>query len=79
MLALDPSGTQIVEVSPARTRELLPIMRPEAIGRAAYEEGVFDMDVHAIHHGFLRGLTARGGDGVASPGETIRRSASGLM
>lgn len=60
-LALDPSGREIVEVSPARAAELVPILRPEAVGRAAYEEGVLDMDVHAIHHGFLRGLTARGG------------------
>ncbi len=60
-LALDPSGRQIVEVSPARAVELVPILRVEAVGRAAYEEGVLDMDVHGIHHGFLRGLAARGG------------------
>jgi D-arginine dehydrogenase len=60
-LALDPTGRHIVEVSPARAVEMLPILRPEAVGRAAYEEGVLDMDVHAIHQGFLRGLSARGG------------------
>jgi D-arginine dehydrogenase len=60
-LALDPSGREIVEVSPARVRELVPILKPEAVGRAAYEEGVLDMDVHAIHQGYLRGIVARGG------------------
>jgi D-arginine dehydrogenase len=61
MLALDPSGREIVEISVARAVELVPILKPASIGRAAYEEGVLDMDVHAIHHGFLRGLAARGG------------------
>src|SRR3546814_9165925 len=55
------SSDLIVEVSPARAVELVPILRLEAVGRAAYEEGVLDMDVHGIHHGFLRGLAARGG------------------
>jgi len=61
MLAFDPSGREIVEITPSRAIELAPILRPEAVARAAYEEGVLDMDVHAIHHGFLRGLAARGG------------------
>ncbi len=60
-LALDPTGTQIVEVSPDRAVELMPILKRAAVGRAAYEQGVLDMDVHAIHHGLLRGLTAGGG------------------
>jgi len=75
VLALDPSGTQIVELSPSRTLELMPILKREAIGRAAYEEGVFDMDVHAIHSGFLRGLHARGGRVVTNARvEAIERS-----
>ncbi len=60
-LALDPSGREIVEVGPARACEMVPILKPEAVGRAAYEEGVLDMDVHAIHQGYLRGIAARGG------------------
>ncbi len=75
MLALDPSGTQIVELSPSRTIELVPVLKREAIGRAAYEEGVLDMDVHAIHHGFLRGLGARGGRVVTNARvEAVERS-----
>lgn len=61
VLALDASGTQIVEISPRKALELMPILKPEAIGRAVYEEGVFDMDVHAIHRGYLRGAGTRGG------------------
>ena len=61
MLALDPSGREIAEISPAQAIDLVPILKPEAVGRAAYEEGVLDMDVHAIHQGFLRGLASRGG------------------
>jgi len=51
----------IVEIEPERALELVPILRPEAVAHAAYEPNVMDMDVHAIHQGFLRGLTARGG------------------
>lgn len=38
-----------------------PAIRAEMIGAACYEPGVADMDVAAIHHGFLRGLRRRGG------------------
>lgn len=78
MLALDPSGREIVEVTPSRAVELVPILKPEAVGRAAYEEGVLDMDVHAIHHGFLRGLASRGGKVVTGARATAveRRNGS---
>jgi D-arginine dehydrogenase len=45
-------------------------MRPEAMAFAAYEDGVMDMDVAAIHQGFLRGLKARGGSVVCDTAVT---------
>jgi D-arginine dehydrogenase len=61
LLALGAADSSIVEVTPARALELAPYLRPEAFAYAAYEEGVADMDVAAIHQGFLKGLKARGG------------------
>ncbi len=43
------------------TLALCPMLRPEAIGAALYEPTSTDMDVNAIHQGYLRGLRARGG------------------
>lgn len=61
LLALSAHGGAVAEVSVERAVALVPILRREAVSRAAYEAGVMDMDVHSIHQGFLRGLAARGG------------------
>ena len=42
-------------------RNLVPALRPEAAVGAVFEPEAMDIDVHALHHGFLRGLKARGG------------------
>ena len=40
----------------------MPVLRPEAVtGGALAEPEAMDIDVHALHRGFLRGLTAAGG------------------
>jgi D-arginine dehydrogenase len=61
LLALGAADDSIIEVTSARACELAPYLRPEAFAYAAYEEGVADIDVAAIHQGFLKGLKARGG------------------
>ena len=38
----------------------VPVMRPEAAQFAVYEPDAMDMDVHAIHQGFLRGARQAG-------------------
>ncbi|HTZ77480.1 MAG TPA: FAD-binding oxidoreductase [Stellaceae bacterium] len=48
-------------IDPKEALALCPMLRPEAVGAAIYEPTATDMDVHAIHQGFLRGLRARGG------------------
>lgn len=40
---------------------LCPVLRDEWTGHAFLEPDAMDMDVHAIHQGFLRGLKAMGG------------------
>jgi len=38
----------------------VPVLRRETVGAAVYEESAADIDVHALHQGFLRGARAAG-------------------
>lgn len=38
-----------------------PLLAPGACQLAVYEPGAMDIDVHALHQGYVRGLRARGG------------------
>ena len=51
----------VTEVDAARACALIPVLRPEYVAGALLEAGASEIDVHALHHGFLRGLGARGG------------------
>lgn len=39
----------------------VPVLRPERVAGAVFEPDAADMDVHAIHQGFLRGVRRHGG------------------
>ena len=67
LLANSLSAHPIEEISLGRTMELCPLLRPETPSRAIYEPGVMDMDVAAMHQGFLRGLKSHGG--VVAPSQ----------
>jgi D-arginine dehydrogenase len=60
-LALGAADGSIVALSQAAALQRAPHLKSEAVAFAAYEAGVMDMDVAAIHQGFLKGLKARGG------------------
>ncbi|HUN47879.1 MAG TPA: FAD-binding oxidoreductase [Stellaceae bacterium] len=51
----------IREISPKEALAICPLLRPEIVAAATYEPTSTDMDVHAIHQGYLRGFRARGG------------------
>ena len=55
-------GHGLRSASVAEAQALLPALRPGYLSGAALEEDAFDLDVAAIHQGFLRML--RGGHGV---------------
>jgi D-arginine dehydrogenase len=56
----------------------VPVLRPEATAGAILEPGACDIDVHALHQGFLRGVKARGGDVVCDAGvDGVERTADG--
>ncbi|HXP78179.1 MAG TPA: FAD-binding oxidoreductase [Stellaceae bacterium] len=48
-------------VSQSEALRFCPVLRPDWFRFAFHEPDAMDMDVHAIHQGFLRGLRARGG------------------
>lgn len=55
----------------------VPVLRPEAAHCGVYEPNAMDMDVHAIHQGFLRGAKAAGAQLVCSAGVQRMQRAAG--
>jgi len=72
------TAAELREVSPAEALEICPALRPGWFTRAMYEPTAMDMDVHAIHQGFLRGFKAKGGRLVngAEPRSLTRENGS---
>lgn len=48
-------------VSPAAARSLFPLLREDRIDLAMFEPGSKEVDVHALHQGYVHGLKHRGG------------------
>jgi D-arginine dehydrogenase len=65
-------------VSPTDAREFFPPLRPELIDCALYEPHSMEVDVHALHQGFVRGLSDRGGRVHTGAGVTQLRRIDGL-
>jgi D-arginine dehydrogenase len=42
-------------------QEIVPVLREDYIAGAVLEPEAMDLDVHAVHYGFIRGLRRRGG------------------
>jgi D-arginine dehydrogenase len=55
--AQDPQARRL---DMAATCALVPVLRPERVAGSVLEPGAADMDVHAIHDGYLRGARAHG-------------------
>ncbi|MBV8360190.1 MAG: FAD-binding oxidoreductase [Deltaproteobacteria bacterium] len=69
-----------------QAREMVPVLRNDYLGGAVFDPEAMDIDVHALHYGFLRGLRARGGKTVTDAelisiertrGDWIARTPSG--
>lgn len=65
---LDEAWATLQQTSPRGRRlgadealAMVPALRPEKVSAAIYEPDSFDMDVHAIHQGYLRGFRRAGG------------------
>jgi D-arginine dehydrogenase len=60
-LAAGTTEDPVVLLSATEAGVLAPLIRPEHIAAAAFEPGVADIDVAALHQGFLARLRRRGG------------------
>lgn len=54
------TGTRMQALSGSRVRELVPVLRSDHVQRGLLDAAAQDMDVHALHQGFLRGARANG-------------------
>jgi D-arginine dehydrogenase len=64
-------------LDPDEARSVCPALREEWLAQTFLEPDAMDMDVHAIHQGFLRGLGRKGGQVItgAAPQRIARRGA----
>src|SRR5260370_25211703 len=60
------TAPELREIGMAEAVRICPVPRPGRFPRALIEPTAIDMDVHAIHQGFLRGVGANGGRIVTS-------------
>jgi D-arginine dehydrogenase len=64
----------------ATTREMVPVLRADVLGGAVHEPDARDIDVHALHQGFLRGFRARGGQVLTNAEvRTLHRGPAGWL
>jgi D-arginine dehydrogenase len=69
--SLSATGVAFATLTGEEARAKVPALRPEAVAGALYEADSFDIDVGALHQGFLRQARAHGaevhlGSGVAA-------------
>ena len=57
---LRPHAPDLVDLSPAELLQRLPCLRPEVLAAGLLDPGATDIDVHALHQGYLRGLRRHG-------------------
>ena len=58
--ALQAEGCPAACLCTAEALALVPVLRPEAVAMAVLDPLAADLDVHAVHQGFLRGARAGG-------------------
>jgi D-arginine dehydrogenase len=70
------AGTMLLDAAEAHAR--VPVFRPGWLGGAALETGSADIDVHALHQGFLRAARAHGAQlRLGARIEALTRTAAG--
>jgi D-arginine dehydrogenase len=60
------TGSEVYRFSPAEAGERVPVLRAERLAGATYEPDPTDIDVHALHQGFLTGIRHNGGEILTS-------------
>jgi D-arginine dehydrogenase len=72
------TAPELCEIGMDEANRLCPVLREGWFVRAMHEPTAMDMDVHAIHQGFLRGFRARGGTVVTGAATTELARRDGL-
>lgn len=62
--ALRASAARVERLSAREALARCPVLREDRVAGALYEPDAMDMDVHALHQGYLRGMRARGGQSL---------------
>jgi len=75
-LASQPDALEAIDA--ARARALAPVLRADYVAAAALERHAVELDVHGLHHGYLRGLKANGGALILDAEVTAAERARGL-
>jgi D-arginine dehydrogenase len=65
-----PAGAQ--EISTAEAARLVPVLRADRYARAMHKPGALDIDVAALHQGYLRGVRAGGRVVTRAPVRDVR-------
>lgn len=73
---LASGGTDLEALDIDQTLALAPFLRSDRVSGAVYEKDVADIDVHALHQGFLSGYRQRGGTFIY--GEPVRSLEKGI-
>lgn len=55
------NGANFIELSAADLKAMIPVLRTERFTGGAYEPEAMDIDVHALHWGFIRQFKSQGG------------------
>ncbi|RYG12354.1 MAG: FAD-binding oxidoreductase, partial [Burkholderiales bacterium] len=78
--AATQSSSRVELLSVPEVLERCPVLRAELTCGAIYEPDAMDMDVHALHQGYLRGFRARGGQVMGNAElASAQRGPSGWM
>ncbi|GIU91649.1 MAG: FAD-dependent catabolic D-arginine dehydrogenase DauA [Acidimicrobiia bacterium] len=74
------SGTDVRLIDPTDAAALVPVLRADLLAGAVWEPGSSDLDVAAIHQGFVRGIRRAGGRvRTNSPVSALTRSDRGWV
>ncbi len=70
-------GLRHERLTPEQACERVPVLRPQRVSAALLEPDACDLDVHAIHQGFLKGMHQHGGQLVCQAEVQALQHASG--
>ncbi|USG61100.1 FAD-binding oxidoreductase [Sneathiella marina] len=74
---ISPRQVTVSRLCAAEVCELVPVIRPDYVAGGILDNGSQDMDVNALHQGFLRGARAKGAKLVSDAAVTSLTKAEG--